>query len=43
MLKKAVLVIALAGLGMALGGCNTVEGMGKDIRKAGDKIEKAAR
>ncbi len=43
MLRKVVFAIALAGLGMALGGCNTVEGMGKDIRKAGDKIEKAAR
>ena len=43
MLKKAVFAIVLAGLGMALGGCNTVEGMGKDIRKAGDTIEKAAK
>ena len=26
-----------------LAGCNTIEGMGKDIGKAGDKIEEAAK
>ena len=26
-----------------LTGCNTVEGFGKDVQKAGDKIEKAAK
>lgn len=25
-----------------LGGCNTIEGAGKDIQKAGEKIEDAA-
>ena len=25
------------------GGCNTIEGMGKDISKAGDSIENAAK
>ena len=28
---------------LALAGCNTVEGMGKDIQKAGDAIENAAK
>ena len=28
---------------LLLAGCNTVEGMGKDIKKAGDKIEKSAK
>lgn len=28
---------------LALPGCNTIEGLGKDISKAGDKIEEAAR
>jgi len=26
----------------ALAGCNTVEGLGKDIKKGGEAIEKAA-
>ncbi|HZZ93230.1 MAG TPA: entericidin A/B family lipoprotein [Usitatibacter sp.] len=27
---------------LALAGCNTVEGVGKDVKKAGETIEKAA-
>jgi|JRYF01.1.fsa_nt_gb predicted small secreted protein len=38
---KTVLV-TLAAL-FVLAGCNTIEGMGKDIGKAGDKIEEAAK
>jgi entericidin A len=40
MMKK--LCLTLAAL-FALAGCNTIEGMGKDIGKAGDKIEEAAK
>jgi entericidin A len=39
---KKVLGIALASLWL-LAGCNTFEGLGKDISKAGDKIEEAAK
>ncbi|MGE5615745.1 MAG: entericidin A/B family lipoprotein [Bacillota bacterium] len=35
------LIIALVAL-FVLAGCNTVEGMGKDIKKGGEAIEKAA-
>ena len=28
---------------LALGGCNTMEGLGKDIQKGGEKIEDAAK
>lgn len=28
---------------LALGACNTVRGVGKDIQKAGEKIEKTAK
>ena len=35
------LCIALA-CAFALAGCNTVEGLGKDIKKGGEAIEKAA-
>lgn len=27
---------------LLLGGCNTIQGMGKDIKKAGEKIERSA-
>ena len=38
---KQFLFILLAAL--ALAGCNTVEGVGKDIKKGGEAIEKAAK
>lgn len=35
---------AVAALALVLlAGCNTLEGLGKDISKAGDKIEETAR
>ncbi|HEY5994002.1 MAG TPA: entericidin A/B family lipoprotein [Gallionellaceae bacterium] len=34
--------IVLAALAM-LAGCNTMEGLGKDIKKGGESIEKAAK
>jgi predicted small secreted protein len=39
-MKKLVWIIAVAA---ALAGCNTVEGIGKDIKKGGSAIEKAAK
>lgn len=38
---KQVIAIVLAALFLA--GCNTVEGVGKDIKKGGETIEKAAK
>ena len=38
-----ILVGALAIAGLLLAGCNTVSGMGKDIKAAGEAIEKSAR
>ena len=42
---KNRLMITLAALLAVLGlsACNTIEGMGKDISKAGDAIEKTAK
>lgn len=40
-MKTLLIVTVLALLG-ALAGCNTVQGLGKDISKAGDAIENAA-
>ncbi|MBI4194606.1 MAG: entericidin A/B family lipoprotein [Betaproteobacteria bacterium] len=41
MKRASVLVMVVCA--MMLSGCNTVEGMGKDLRKAGDAIEKAVK
>ena len=35
-------ILCLACLALTLAACNTVKGVGKDVQKAGDKIEEAA-
>ncbi len=42
-MRKTV-VATLAGLisALLLAGCNTIEGLGKDVKRGGEKIEKAA-
>ncbi len=40
MTKKAILWLIAAAV---LTGCNTFQGIGKDVQKAGEKIEEAAR
>ena len=42
-MKTLFALIATALTTLALSGCNTIEGVGKDISKAGDKIEEAAK
>jgi predicted small secreted protein len=39
------LILALAALALSLGlsACNTIKGMGQDIKKAGETIEGAAK
>jgi predicted small secreted protein len=39
---KRILFVLLAAA-YVLAGCNTLEGAGKDIQKAGEKIEDAAK
>ena len=39
-MKKLILVLAVM---FAVAGCNTFEGFGKDIQKAGETIEGAAK
>lgn len=43
-MKRVVSLVLLAvfSLGM-LNACNTVEGVGKDVQKAGEKVEDSAR
>ena len=40
-MKKHLALILLAAF--ALVGCNTMEGLGKDVKKGGEAIEKAAK
>jgi predicted small secreted protein len=39
-MKSAILVFVAA---LALAGCNTVQGVGKDIEKAGEAIQKSSK
>jgi predicted small secreted protein len=39
---KAIFTSALVAWLLVLGGCNTMEGLGKDIQQLGQKIEKKA-
>lgn len=41
-MKKLTLILAGAIAALALVGCNTVEGIGKDIKASGRAIERAA-
>lgn len=42
-MKQVIKLAALLVLAtVALGGCNTMEGLGKDVQKLGDKIEDKA-
>jgi len=44
MLKKLMLVLVALTIGspMLLTGCNTMQGAGRDISKAGDKVQEEA-
>jgi len=41
-MKKAFTLTTLIAALAFLGGCNTIEGVGKDIKKGGEVIEKKA-
>jgi predicted small secreted protein len=42
-MNKLLITLATLAAVLTLSGCNTIEGMGKDIGKAGDKIEETAK
>lgn len=42
MMKRFLAVMSVLSL-LVLGACNTVEGLGKDVEKAGEKIQKSVR
>jgi entericidin B len=41
-MNKLVAMLSLVALAMLTAACNTVEGVGKDVKATGDAIEKAA-
>jgi predicted small secreted protein len=40
--RKLAWLLALAVFSLAVAGCNTIEGLGKDIKATGGAVEKAA-
>ena len=40
---KPMISVLIAAAVLALAGCNTVEGLGQDIEKAGDAIQKSTK
>ena len=42
MMKRLVALLALAGFAVVVAGCNTIEGVGQDVKAGGAAIEKAA-
>ena len=42
MLHRLAAVLALTAFTFVIAGCNTVEGVGKDVKATGNAIEKAA-
>lgn len=42
MLKKIAALLALAAYAAVMSGCNTMEGMGRDVKAGGQKVEQEA-
>lgn len=42
-MKKLLITLATLAAVLSLSACNTIEGVGKDLGRAGDKIEEAAK
>ncbi|MEC7029615.1 MAG: entericidin A/B family lipoprotein [Pseudomonadota bacterium] len=38
-MKKIILVLALLAMTVGISACNTVEGLGRDVEVAGEKIQ----
>jgi len=43
MVGRLLATLTLGGLLLALSGCNTMHGLGKDVEKAGEAIQKSSR
>ena len=42
-MKKTIIAALLAFVAVAVYGCNTVQGAGKDVEKTGEKIQDASK
>ncbi|MFZ6799923.1 entericidin A/B family lipoprotein [Undibacterium sp. Di24W] len=42
-MKKITALVALAMISLGLVGCNTIQGIGKDVKKAGEVVENAGK
>jgi predicted small secreted protein len=42
-MKKLIAALLAAGLVIAVAGCNTMQGLGKDVEIVGEKIQKKAK
>ena len=42
-MKKFITAAMISAFAFVVGGCNTVQGVGKDVQKAGEKIEDTAK
>ncbi len=42
-MKRLLLALSLSALATQLTACNTISGVGKDIQKAGEKIEEVGK
>ncbi|HRP74580.1 MAG TPA: entericidin A/B family lipoprotein [Rhodocyclaceae bacterium] len=42
-MNRLLIVISLAVLGFFAAGCNTIHGVGKDIERGGEAIQRSAR
>jgi predicted small secreted protein len=42
-MSKKILSVLIMGLAFALAGCNTVRGVGQDLEKGGEAIQKAVK
>jgi entericidin B len=40
---KRIALIAIVTASLAITGCNTIEGIGKDVKSAGKRVEKEAK
>jgi len=42
MFNRLAAIFSLAVFALGVGGCNTIEGVGKDVKTTGSAVEKAA-
>lgn len=42
-MKKLIVLFTLSMMLLGLAGCNTIQGIGKDVKKAGEVVESAGK